>query len=239
MPDSKSVQNDPIGAAIVDYSLHTNFQDIIVSSQQLDDDIIPTAYLFRKFESFPQVEKTAMQLCRGEILDIGAAAGPHTRYLLDKGFAVTTIEMSPLAHNYLSQTFPKAKHILGKVEENHDGKFDTLLLLMNGIGIAGHCRNVTPFLMKIKEQLAPGGQIICDSTDVSYLYDNDNVPPGSIDDYYGDFQFNMRYNNHNSGWFNWVYLDPKSFQKCAKDAGLKLSLCAEEDSSFLVRLTKH
>ena len=73
------------------------------------------------------------------------------------------------------------------------GKYDTLLLLMNGTGIAGKLERLPSLLNRLKELLADGGQILVDSSDLRYIYENED---GSMDinlnaPYYGevDYQF--------------------------------------------------
>ena len=57
--------NDPLGAAILDYSKQGNADNIIVHSDLCEDDILPTAYLFRTIEDMPEIEQTALKLCKG------------------------------------------------------------------------------------------------------------------------------------------------------------------------------
>lgn len=231
---------DPIGYAIHDYTNNLDIENIIVCSDFMEDDVIPTSYLFRTNEEFPLLEQKAMELCYGKILDIGAAAGPHSHYLIANGKNVSTLEVSPNAHRYLKKRFPDAQHFLGNIHNLTTSKFDTLLLLMNGIGIAGTRKKTTKFLQHLAQLLNPGGQILCDSTDIKYLFKNKD---GSywMDvsvEYYGDFKFNMRYKTKESGWFDWVYFDLESLRDCANNAGLTLSLCATDEDSFLVKLLK-
>lgn len=237
MQHSSSISDDPIGLAIQDYLLKNNPQDIVVSSDRLEDDVIPVDYLFRTYKKFPTLEKKAMQLCKGTVLDIGAAAGCHTNHLLKMGFDVSTLEISSIAHQNLLKNYPKAEHYFGEIQAFKQKKFDTLLLLMNGIGIAGTHNKIVSFLTHLSKLLNPGGQILCDSTNVSYLYDN-VLPPTSQDEYYGNFKFKMSYKNSESQWFDWVYIDLENFKKYAEFAGFTLNLCAEDETAYLVQLIK-
>jgi len=231
-------KKDPIGNAIWDYHTQNSPQDIIVESDLVEDDVLPIDVLFRNFESFPKLELTAMEYCKGKILDIGAAAGPHTKYLIEKGFNVSTIEVSPIAHRYLKEVLPEATHYSARIQEFNTGGFDTILLLMNGIGLAGTYNQVAPFLKHLASLLNPGGSILCDSTDVQNVFEDDE---GALwvdlnANYYGEFKFNMKYKDSESGWFNWVYLDLKNFEKFTHEAGLQLTLLDEDENSFLVQL---
>ncbi|MCO5268843.1 MAG: class I SAM-dependent methyltransferase [Brumimicrobium sp.] len=231
---------DPIGNAILDYHAKQHNTDIIVSSNLMEDDVIPIDYLFRGFTSFPKLEKLAIKNCVGHVLDIGAAAGPHAKHLASQGYEVTTVEVSQGAHTYLKETLPQAHHYLSPILNFNHGKYDTILLLMNGIGIAGTLVQITPFLRHLSGLLTPNGKILCESTDVKYFYEDDEG--GTWFDlnaqYYGEFKFNMHYKEIESGWFDWIYLDAENFKKCAKDAGLDHKIIGKDGPSFLMELKK-
>lgn len=233
-------KNDPIGQAIWDYHEKANPQDIVVKCDIMIDDVLPIDYLFRTYEDFPEIEKKAMARCEGRILDIGTAAGPHARYLVEKGFDVTTIDFSEGAHRYLKSTLPEAKHILGNIYDHSEERYDTLLLLMNGIGIAKEYDEVVPFLEHLASLLNKNGRILCESTDVLDIFEDESG--GFWFDlnaqYYGEFNFNMTYKDHESGWFKWVYLDRSSFKSLAKKAGFKVTFIYDNEDTFLVELKK-
>ncbi|HLW29992.1 MAG TPA: methyltransferase domain-containing protein [Brumimicrobium sp.] len=231
---------DPIGYAILDYISQNDPQDIIVESDLVEDDVLPIDILFRNFDSFPKLEVTAMKYCKGKILEVGAAAGPHAKYLVKQGFDVSTVEISEIAHNYMKENIPEATHYLTDILEFNTGKYDTILLLMNGIGMAGTYKKMTHFLKHLSTLLAPGGSIICDSSDVQNVFEDDE---GGLwvdlnSDYYGEFKFNMKYKDSESGWFNWVYIDFKNLEKSANEAGLKIELLDDDENSFLVQIKK-
>lgn len=233
-------KNDPIGEAIWDYYHNNNPLNIDVESDITDIDIMPIEYLFRNYSMFPELEKVAMKHCKGKILDVGAAAGPHALYLADQGFEVETIDISPKANAYLKEVLPNSIHHLGKIQDFSKNKYDTILLLMNGIGLAGTYDEITPFLAHLASLLEEGGCILAESTDVIDVFEDDD---GGIwidlnANYYGEFRFNMKYKDAESGWFNWTYLDRNSFSVLAEKAGLEVDFIFDNNDSFLVKLTK-
>ncbi len=233
-------KSDPMGKAIWDYHLGKEPEDVIVESEILADDPFPVEYLFRNYDRFSSLEVTAMKMCKGKILDVGAGAGPHAKYLLEQGFNVTTVEASPYSHRYLKKTLPQAHHYHKKILDFNTGKYDTILLLMNGIGLAGTLGKMTSFLTHLSTLLTNDGSIICDSTDVFDIYTDED---GSFwvdlnSNYYGEFKFRMKYKNLESNWFDWVYVDLKNLDKFATEAGLKLTVLDTEEDSFLVQLKK-
>ena len=89
-------------------------------------------------------------------------------------------------------------------------KFDTILLLMNGTGIAGKLSRLPLLLNRLKELMAEGAQILIDSSDLKYIYENED---GSMDidlggNYYGEVDYQMVYKNVKGDSFDWLYVDP-------------------------------
>lgn len=232
-----SLKNDPIGQAILDFAESGKSKDIIVSSDLCEDDIIESGYLFRSLKEMPQLEKLALKRCRGRILDIGAGAGAHSRVLKEKGLDVTALEPSEGAVKYIRSTGIQA--IQGTFQSLNDQTYDTLLLLMNGTGLAGKLEHLEHFLSHARSLLNPGGKIVCDSTDIMYLYEDED---GSLwvdlnAEYYGNFKFRMTYKDHQTEWFDWLYVDFERLKNTAEKAGFSVELLFEEDNHYLVELT--
>ncbi len=228
---------DPIGYAIQDFAENGFSENITVMADLCDDDVMPVEYLFRNEEMMPELETIALSKCKGKILDVGAAAGCHA-YLLDKqGLDVKTIDTSKGAvEHLLSLGIPAQNISFYSVNE----QYDTLLILMNGIGIAGKLAGLPRFLEQIKKCLKPDGIALCDSTDLSYLYEEDD---GSVwvdlnAKYHGEMQFKMRYKGVESDWFDWLYIDFDLLHKYAEEAGLKCELVHNGDAdNYLAQLT--
>ncbi|HRP52145.1 MAG TPA: class I SAM-dependent methyltransferase [Fluviicola sp.] len=228
---------DPIGEAIQEYATKRKPEDIIVSSDICEDDIIPLEVLFRKYDEMPQIEKLALSFAKGKILDVGAGAGVHAMHLQDLGYNVTCIDVSEGAVNYLK------KCGLNAFKQNFfslsNQKFDTIFMLMNGIGIAGKLSNLERTLLHAKSLLNKGGSILCDSSDIRYLYEDED---GSLwvdlnTEYYGNFRFQMKYKKEKGPWFDWLYVDFDNLFQAAKKVGLKATRIHEEDDHYLAKLT--
>jgi len=200
-------KGDPVGAAILDYIKTRKPDDIIVSSDICEDDVIPVEVLFRNQIEMPDLELMALESCKGKVLDVGAGAGAHSKELIDRGLDVDSIEISDGAVEYMKSIGLNARKI--NFFDLKDDKYDTILMMMNGIGIAGKLSNLENTLLQAKSLLQPGGKILCDSSDIKYLYEDED---GALwvdlnSEYYGNFRFQMKFKKEKGPWFDWLYVD--------------------------------
>jgi SAM-dependent methyltransferase len=230
--------SDPIGEAILDYAENRIPNDIIVSSELCEDDVIPLEVLFRTRKDMPELELKALELCRGDVLDVGAGAGIHCLELQKKGINVFAIESSPGASEHLKNSNIPVENVNFE-NFNPSSKYDTILMLMNGIGIAGTLGQLKATLLHAKTLLKPGGQLLCDSSDIRYLYEDDD---GALwmnlnAEYYGNFRFQMHYKKTSGPWFDWLYVDYDSLHIIANKAGFTCKRVSEQENHFLAQLS--
>lgn len=233
----KDFTGDPIGVAILDYHKNQQPTDIVVCSEICEDDIIPLEVLFRTYEEMPELEKLALSKAEGKILDVGAGAGFHALHLQKEGKDVQTIDISAGAVEFMKSQGLNARQI--DLFDLKDEKFDTINMLMNGIGIAGTLANLEKTLTHLKTLLNPGGKIYCDSSDIRYLYEDEE---GALwvdlnTEYYGNFRFQMKFNNEVGPWFDWLYVDFDTLFQAAKKVGLKAVKVYEMDDNYLAEIT--
>lgn len=232
--------DDPIGRAVYDFHFNSINQPIIVHSEDFDDDQIETSYLFRSFKQMPALEKKAMNLCRGKVLDIGACAGAHTVYLQNKGFDVTALETSALCCQVL-----KERNLVNVINQDifkfTGQKFDTILLLMNGTGIAGSLDGLDVLLFHLKTLLNPEGQILIDSSDLIFLFveeDGSALIDISADKYYGELTFQTEYKSWISQPFPWLYVDVNNMANAVEKNGMKINkIFKGQHYDYLVQIT--
>jgi len=219
---------DLFGKAILDYQTNTSPEDIVTETNITEADEMEVAYLFRDFNSMPKIEQTALQLAKGKILDVGCGAGSHSLYLQEKGLEVTAIDISSNAIKACELRGIKMARVQNVLDIENE-KFDTILLLMNGTGIFGSLNNTAVYLQKLKSLLAPNGQILIDSSDIIYMFDE--AEDGSkwipADGYYGELTFSISYKNQTEDPFPWLYLDYNTLQNAAHANGLQCELLAE------------
>ena len=235
-----SPDRDPMGAAIADYLAHGKASKLRVFSSQFDEDEIPVAQLFRAYEQMPEIERVALKRSNGRILDVGAGSGCHSLALQEQGHTVMAIDISPLSVEAMRQRGVKDVRCANLFDRTFTGQFDTILLLMNGSGIVGKLANFPAFFLRMKQLLAPGGQILMDSSDLSYLFEDEegNLDFAPEDDYYGEVDFRMQYKQVKGDPFDWIYIDFCTLSLQAAQAGFQAEKIAEgEHFDYLVRLT--
>jgi SAM-dependent methyltransferase len=219
---------DLFGKAILDYQTQNAPEDLITETSISEPDPMSVAYLFRTFAEMPKLEQKALELCRGNILDVGCGAGSHSLYLQEKGFNVMAIDISPNAIQACQLRGLKNAQVHNILDLNNQ-KFDTILLLMNGTGIFGSLQETSKYLQKLKALLNPNGQILIDSSDIIYMFDQDNDGSYHIPakNYYGQLTFTVSYKNQIENPFLWLYLDYNTLQNACHDNDLQCTIIQE------------
>lgn len=230
--------NDIIGKSLMDYQLGLHEEKLTVYSDLTDTDMIPVNHFFRGADEMPEIERKALGLCRGKILDVGAAAGCHSLELQKNNPDVTAIDVSSGAVKVMEMRGVKNPQEADFFELT-DRKFDTLLLLMNGIGICGTLDNLDKFFLQCNKLLNPGGQILLDSSDILYMFEEEN---GSVNidlnsNYYGEVEYRFGYKNQTGSWFKWLFIDFGLLQEKAAQHGFACEMIFEGPHyDYLARL---
>jgi SAM-dependent methyltransferase len=232
---------DLFGKAILDYQTNNSPEDLITETTISEEDEMSVAYLFRSYNEMPNMEQQALQLAKGKILDVGCGAGSHSLYLQNElNLEVTAIDISSNAIQACSLRGIKDARVQDVMTLENE-TYDTILLLMNGAGMCGKLKNIPNFLVKLKSLLNPGGQILLDSSDIIYMFDDDEdggkwIP--SDNEYYGEVVFNIAYKGEKEKPFNWMYIDYNTLQNAAFANGLKSELVLEgEHYDYLAKLS--
>ena len=231
---------DLFGKAILDSQTNNSPENLITETSISDKDEMSVAYLFRNFEEMPKIEQLALQLCKGKILDVGCGAGSHSLYLQNnQNNQVTAIDIS---ENAIAACRLRGVEnaFVQDIFQFESQKFDTILLLMNGTGIAGKLNQLNKFLLKLKSLLNKNGQILIDSTDLIYMFDEDEKQT-LLDEkgiqYYGEVAFNLTYKNQCEIPFDWLYVDFEILKNFALAAGLSCEKLTDgENFDFLAKL---
>ncbi|QAR31006.1 class I SAM-dependent methyltransferase [Ornithobacterium rhinotracheale] len=227
-----------LGIAIKDYFENNLKTKVFTQTNLSSAEEFPVDYFFREIEEMPALEQVALELAYGKVLDVGCGAGAHAIYLqnVPSVECVEAIDVSPEAISVcqargISQARVRDVMLC-------QGKYDTILLLMNGTGICGKLSNLLPFLKHLKMLLAPEGQILMDSSDLIYLFENEEgeflVP--QAEKYYGEVEFTINYNGETEE-LDWLYLSYDKLQHAAKKAKLQCEKIADGSHfDYLARL---
>lgn len=230
---------DPMGAAIGEFHSTGDAAELSVLTLNRDeeDDELPVDLLFRPLEQMNRVETTALQLASGKVLDVGAGAGCHSLVLAERGVDVTPIDISPLAVATM-----RARGLSQSLNEDlfdHTGRYDTILMLMNGIGIIGNINALPRFFAKVDTLLTAGGQLLCDSSDFLFDY-RANPQYYPADDYFGHYVYRMKYRDITGNPFDWLYIDRQTLCDEAERHGFKAEIIlTDTDHNYLARITRY
>ena len=255
-------KKDPMGRAIAEYWKTNKADRLRVFSPMFEEDEIPLTTLFRSYEDMPEIERKALDMAKGRILDVGAASGCHSLVLQDRGMDVTAIDISPLSVETMKERGVKKVieqeffTLEGQAMEQREpssllewpsrdrvrrSQYDTILMLMNGIGIVGTLERMPEFFKQLDTILASGGQVLCDSSDISYVFETEDGIIELPDDmgYYGEHSFRMQYKDTIGEPFDWLYIDADTLKQKAGRCGYAVELVAEgEHYDYLARITK-
>ncbi|SEP95115.1 Methyltransferase domain-containing protein [Flavobacterium urocaniciphilum] len=238
MPRNDNMK-DLFGQAILDYQTNNFPENLLTETNISEEDEMDVAYLFRSFAEMPKIEQKALQLCKGKVLDIGCGAGSHALYLQEKNIDITAIDISEKAIEACKLRGIEKAYVRDILDYSEE-KFDTLLLLMNGTGIFGKLNQISKYMTHLKSMLNEGGQILIDSSDLIYMYDQDEDGAFEIPatGYYGELTFTISYKNETEKPFDWLYLDYNTLQNAAHAHGLNCELITEgEHFDYLARLS--
>ena len=251
-------EKDPMGAAILDYQISGKAGKLRVLSSMFEEDEMPVKHLFRTYKDMPKLEQKALDLAKGRVLDVGAGAGCHALALqthislqneeakekTQRISSVKAIDISPLSCEAMKLRGIKDVECINLFDEHLERGFDTILLLMNGTGIAGKIANLPTLFNRLKSLLHEDGQILIDSSDIKYIYENED---GSFDidlsaPYYGEVDYQMVYDSIKKKAesektqknisikgepFDWLYVDFPLLKSIAESCGLHCELMAE------------
>ncbi len=232
---------DLFGKAILDYQTNNSPEDLITETSISEADEMSVAYLFRNYSEMPKLEQKALQLAKGKVLDVGCGAGSHALELQnERKLDVTAIDISENAVKACQLRGIENVKVANILDLDSENKFDTILLLMNGTGIFGTLNETAKYLQKLKSLLNEGGQILIDSSDLIYMFDQDEDGAYSIpaDGYYGELTFTVQYKGETEETFPWLYLDYNTLQHAALANDLQCELVAEgEHFDYLAKLS--
>lgn len=233
---------EPHARALRDFIGGETDARIVVRSSLGEDEELPVAVFFRAPEDFFAFERAALPLCRGRVLDIGAGTGIHTLYLQDQGFEVCAIDVLAEAVEIMRAAGVRDAR-QADVWEFEEEPFDTILMMMNGIGILGTLQGLDRFLGQVPRLLKPGGQILLDSGPARVVGESGDaaaeVAIGSGEAYHGEAWITLEYKGRIGEPFRELYADSETLTKHADDAGFRCEIVFRDElGGYVARLTR-
>ncbi|MFK7781940.1 class I SAM-dependent methyltransferase [Psychroserpens sp.] len=229
---------DLFGQALRDYHINNYTEDLITSTNISDEDVLPLPYLFRSYSEMPRIEQKALQLANGNILDVGCGSGSHSLYLQDHGHKVKAIDISKGAIEVAKNR--GVKHVELKALLSETDTFDTILLLMNGTGIFQELADTSDYLKHLKSLLNPDGQILIDSSDIQYMYEDEDggLWIDTTANYYGELDYYLKYKGESETPMKWLYLDFERLKLASESVGLECEKVIDgEHFDYLAKIT--
>lgn len=229
---------DILGNALLDYYKGEKEAVIQVTSDLADPEELPVAHFFREYAHMPELEQKALSLCRGKVADLGAGGGSHALALQQRLEEVTAFDISAGACQVMKLRGVK-NTVHADIRDLGTEQYDTILMLMNGLGLVGDLEGLSNFLKNIKQNLRPGGRIIADSSDISYMfYDEDGYLCLNLNDkYHGVVNYQMHYKGESGTPFNWLFIDYPLLEEYAEKNGFECRFIYEDEHfHFLVEL---
>jgi len=252
MTQNKNRQGEPwkgMGLALLDYHNGDKEAAIITRCSDGEIDHVRAEVFFREPFDYPFIEAAAVNSCYGRLLDIGAGAGCHALDLQDRGLDVTAIDTSPEAVHVMKERGIRDARVAEYLSLDNE-KFDTLLLMMNGIGFVGNLEGLYNFLIESKRLLKKNGQLLFDSADLAdedtrpddseilewlgSFKDNNTAPP----EYFGSLEYRIEYKGILYPKLYWLFIGPVLLAHFAQKCGWYCEIMFyQEDGKYLARLS--
>jgi SAM-dependent methyltransferase len=214
----------------------------IVVYDDYERDEVPISYFFRSPTDFPRLEQLALDLCRGRVLDVGAGSGCHALALQERGLEVTAIEILPDLVEILRERGVRDARMATWMDLEAE-PFDTVLMMMNGLGLAETLGGLRGFFRGARRLIRPDGQVLADSTDVRVYMESkagrtgrSTRPDGR---YIGELHFQLEFEGRKGPPFGQLYVDPATLARYADAEGWGCEIVLDPDKygSYLARLT--
>jgi len=229
----------PLGHALADVHAGDRSATLRVRSDVWEDEVVPAIDYYRPLDvELPVLERRALSRCRGRVLDAGAGAGRHALELQARGLDVVAVDVSPEAVAVMRDRGVRDARVTD-VFDLVDERFDTVLMLMHGLGIVGTLAHLDLFLRRVDELLTPDGQLLADSADLAVAVGR--VAAATLADAtsHGEVEFQVTYRNLVGRPYPWLFVGPRVLADMAHRAGLACDVLARgAGGGYLARITR-
>jgi SAM-dependent methyltransferase len=214
-----------------------------------DDGFIDTGsepgLYFLDYDQWSPLEKQAIELARGRVLDIGCGAGRHSLYLQQKGFDVTGIDNSPGAIEVcrlrgLKKAIVRPAIEVGKFEP---ASFDTITMLGNNFGLMGGFEQGREILKDLYRITTADARIIAQSINPyktgnpQHLeYHDLNKKRGRMP---GQLKMRVRFGKTIGAWFDYLFVSPEEMEDIIQGSNWRIEKFLEpEEARYIAVIRK-
>ncbi len=232
---------NPLGAALMDFHNGENAVEITITSDLWEDETTPVATFYRPDEQpLSELDARALDLCRGRVLDLGAGAGRHSLELQTSGHEVVAVDLLREAVEIMRDRGVVDARC-GDIAAVKSEDFDTVVMLMHGLGVVGDVHGLGSLLEDLPAILRPNGRLICDSADLTAVFEDESPELleelSAPDRYLGEIEFGLRYGDLEGPSYPWLFIDPDRLKIIAEAAGFEMEVAFRGDrGSYLAVL---
>lgn len=237
--DPKSMK--PYGLALLDYFNGDTSATLVSYRDDGDKEELPVSVFFRDPSNLLPTEQTALELCRGHVLDVGAGAGPHSLILQDRGLSVCAIDISPEACEVMQKRGVKDVRCVDILDFKAE-PFDTILILGRGIGMVGDLFGLDHFLSDVRRLVKSDGLVLLNSIDVRSTANPKHLAyqeaNRKAERYFGEVRLQFEYKGQKGPFFGWLHVDSETLADHAVKTGWLCQIIIQgEDGHYLAQLT--
>jgi SAM-dependent methyltransferase len=232
----------PFGKALRACLEGDDMAELLVRRDDGSESALPIKHFFRSEAEFCEIERIAVERCRGRVLDVGAGAGAVTRVLEERGLAVTALDICPEALEVARRRGVR-EAVRADVLAYEGGPFDTVLMLGHGIGMVETLAGLDRFLVHAPSLLGEGGQILVDSLDARVTDDPADLRyhefSRRLGRYVGEVRMQFRFRDDTGPFCGWLHADAETLAAHARATGWRMAVLVEgRRGEYLAELTR-
>ena len=191
------------------------------------------------FREWPAVERRALRLARGRVLDLGSGPGRVLLELQRRGIDATGIESGPVVARVARRRGARNVKLM-RVEDvdRVRGKFATVVMYGNNFGMLGTVAKTRRLLRKLHGVTTADARILAGNMDpystrdpLHLAYHERNRrrgrPPGAI-------RIRLRYQNVVTRWLDWLFVSIPELEEIVDGTGWHVARVYDDETPLYV-----
>lgn len=179
---------------------------------------------FSTYDQWSELDKAAMELVRGRVLDVGCGAGRHALHLQERGHDVVGIDVSSLAAEVCRLRGVRDVRVLPVTQVSRDlGPIDTVIMMGNNWGLMGGHKRARWLLRRLRNLTTGQGRIVALTTDPygtetpeHLSYHASNRQRGRMG---GQLRIRVRYRKYATPWFDYLLVSKPELEDIVAGTG--------------------